>query len=152
MKRVINGWTAEGSPAILFEGRDPRHFDFGETSSDEIWVTDRIPAEYRVSTDPTDQSFRVEPPIGGSVCRIATYRPGAEIPVHSTQTVDYVIVISGELTMTLTDREIVLDPGDVVVQLAAPHGWANRGEVDCVVAAILLTAEGATEEGKIAWP
>jgi quercetin dioxygenase-like cupin family protein len=152
VKRVVNGWTENGEPAILYEGEPPSHFDFGAATSDEIWCTDSVPAVYRGTGDPTAGGFRVEPPIGGSICRIATYRPGASYEIHSTQTVDYIIVVSGELTMLLEDREITLTPGDVVVQLAAPHGWANRGSSDCVAVAILLTAEGATEEELIKWP
>jgi naringenin degradation protein FdeH len=152
VKRVVNGWTEDGKPAVLFEGEPPSHFDFGGATSDEIWVTEGVPAVYRASDDPTLGDFRVEPPIGGSICRIATYRPGAMFEIHATKTVDYIIVISGELTMLLEDREIILSPGDVVVQLAAPHGWANRGTAECVVAAILLTAEGANEEDLIKWP
>jgi len=152
MKRVVNGWTASGEPAVLFEGEPPAHFDFGETRSDEIWSTTAVPAAYRGTEDPTRSGFQVEPPLGGSICRIATYAPGARVDIHSTQTVDYMIVVSGELTLVLPDREITLFPGDVVVQLAAPHGWANKGTEECVVAGILLTAEGATEEGKIKWP
>ena len=152
MKRVVNGWSPSGEPAVLFEGEPPAEFDFGDTSSYEIWSTASVPAEYRVTEDPTRGDFHVEPELGGSVCRIAVYKPGAKIDIHSTQTVDYMIVISGELTLVLNDREITLFPGDVVVQLAAPHGWANRGSDDCVVAGVILTAEGASEEGKIKWP
>ena len=152
MKRVVNGWTASGEPTILFEGEPPAQFDFGETGSYEIWSTASVPAEYRVTSDPTRGDFQVEPSLGGSVCRIARYAPGARIDIHATQTVDYMIVISGEMTLVLRDREITLFPGDVVVQLAAPHGWANKGTEECVLAGILLTAEGASEEGKIKWP
>ena len=152
MKRVVNGWGASGEPTVLFEGEPPAHFDFGEAQSYEIWRTASVPADYRPTDDPTRDDFHVEPPLGGSICRIATYKPGARIDIHSTETVDYMIVISGELTLVLNDREITLAPGDVVVQLAAPHGWANKGSEECVAAAVLLTAEGASEEGKISWP
>lgn len=152
MNRIVNGWSASGEPAVLFEGEPPAKFDFGETRSYEIWSTASVPAEYRVTEDPTRGDFQVEPHLGGSVCRIAVYTPGAKVDIHATQTVDYMIVISGELTLVLHDREIALFPGDVAVQLAAPHGWANKGSEDCVVAAILLTAEGASAEGRIAWP
>jgi quercetin dioxygenase-like cupin family protein len=152
VKRVVNGFDADGKPTVLFEGEPPSQFDFGVATSAEIWVTPAVPAPFRVSDDPTDGPFQVEPPLGGSVCRIATYKPGASIDIHATQTVDYIIVISGQLTMVLEDRDVTLDPGDVVVQLAAPHGWANRGDTECVVAAILMTAEGASDDERIAWP
>jgi len=152
VKRVVNGWTPAGEPTVLFEGEPPARFDFGEARSFEIWSTESVPASFRTTDDPTVGDFQVEPSLGGSICRIATYAPGAEIEIHSTQTVDYMVVISGELTLVLADREITLAPGDVAVQLAAPHGWANRGDEECVAMAVLLTAEGASEEGKIKWP
>jgi quercetin dioxygenase-like cupin family protein len=152
VKRVVTGWTEAGEPTILFEGEPPATFDFGVAGSAEVWSTKAVPAESRQTTDPTAAGFTVEPPIGGTVCRVATYRPGAAIDVHSTETVDYIIVISGELTMIFGDREILLGAGDVVVQQATPHGWANRSDEPCVVAAILLTAEGASDDGRMQWP
>jgi quercetin dioxygenase-like cupin family protein len=152
VKRVVTGWDDAGEPTILFDEEPSTTFDFGVAGSSEIWRTQAVPAEFRQTDDPTTGDFVVEPPIGGSICRIATYRPGAAIDVHSTRTVDYIIVISGELTMIFQDREIVLRAADVVVQQATPHGWANRGDEPCVVAAVLLTAEGASDKGRLHWP
>lgn len=151
-RRIVTGWNDAGDPAVLFDGEAPGRFDFGQASSIEIWSTAAVPADVRRIDDPTLGGFRVEPPLGGTVCRIASYRPGASVEVHSTQTLDYIIVISGELTMLFEDREYVLGPGDSVVQQATPHGWANRGDVDCVVVAVLITAEGASDEGRVDWP
>ena len=151
MRRVVTGWNEAGEPAILFDD-EPTTFDFGFAASAEIWTTETVPADFRQRNDPTTGDFAVEPPIGGSICRIVSYQPGATVDIHSTETVDYVIVISGEFTMIVDDREIVLSPGDVVVQQATPHGWANRGDEPCVVAAILLTAKGASDEGRLQWP
>jgi quercetin dioxygenase-like cupin family protein len=152
VKRIVTGWTADGEPAILFEGPPSTEFDFGVARSAEIWRTNSVPTAFRETHDPTAGDFQVEPPIGGTICRIATYRPGATVDVHSTETVDYIIVLAGALTMVFGDRDIVLEPGDVVVQQATPHGWANRGSDPCVVAAILMTADGATDEGRLHWP
>lgn len=152
MRRVVTGWSESGEPVVLFDGEPPGQFDFGEASAVEVWSTAAVPAGFRHTADPTLGDFRVEPPLGGSVCRLATYRPGANVEVHATQTVDYIIVIVGELTMIFGDREIVLGPGDVVVQQATPHGWANRGTTECTIAGVLLTAEGASVGGRIDWP
>ena len=133
-RQRLDGRRATGDP---LRGRASEHFDFGIASSDEIWVTppSRLPGRAR---RPDPRRFP---------CRAAARRkhlPGRhlqarrEIDIHSTKTVDYVIVVSGELTLVLEDREIMLTQGDVVVSLAAPHGWANRGETDCVAVVILL--------------
>jgi quercetin dioxygenase-like cupin family protein len=152
VKRVVTGWTSDGTPAILFEGEPPAKFGFGDIGSSEIWSTTAVPAPCHESDDPTAGDFAVEPPIGGTIFRIATYQPGANVEVHATQTVDYVIVLEGELTMIFDDRSVTLHAGDVVVQQATPHGWENRASTPCVVAAVLMTAEGATPQTQLHWP
>lgn len=152
MKRVVTGWSDAGEPVVLFEGEPPNQPDFGIATSSEIWTVDAVPAAYRGQDDPTVGDWRVEPPIGGVTYRIATYAPGAEVGVHSTHTVDVFTVLAGEMTMLFNDREIVLAPGDSVVQQATPHGWANRGSETCVAVIVLITAEGANEGNRLAWP
>ena len=149
MKRVVTGWK-DGQPTVLYEG-EPQTFDFGVAKALEIWSTESVPASFTVTEDAA-REFKVEPPLGGTVFRIAVYVPGASIDIHATETVDYLVVISGELTLILPDREVVLGPGDTIVQQATPHGWANRTDQETVVAAVLMTAEGASEEGALEWP
>jgi uncharacterized cupin superfamily protein len=61
--------------------------------------------------------------------------------MHSNETVDYTVIVSGEIDMLLEDgSEVHLRAGDVVVQRATKHDWVNRGTVPCVVAFILLDA------------
>jgi quercetin dioxygenase-like cupin family protein len=141
MKRVVTGWNEVGDAVVLFEGEPPTQPDFGQARSVEIWSTDHAPARSDRTDDPTLGDFVLEPPAGGSICRLASYAPGATIPLHETSTVDYVVVVAGELTLLIGDRAITLEPGDVVVQQATPHGWENRGDVECVVAAVLLSSE-----------
>lgn len=140
MKRIVTGRNKAGEAIVLFEGEPPTQADFGQARSFEIWSTDRAPARADRTDDPTLGHFVLEPSIGGSICRLASYAPGAAIPVHETATVDYVVVLSGELTLLVADTQITLEPGDVVVQQATPHGWENRGDVECVVAAVLLSS------------
>jgi quercetin dioxygenase-like cupin family protein len=150
VKRVVTGWQ-DGRAVVLFEG-EPQMFDFGVARSYEVWSTDSVPASFMGTDDAAAGDFKVEPPLGGAVFRLAVYPPGASIDIHSTQTVDYLVVISGELTLILEDREIVLRAGDTIVQQSTPHGWANRAETECLVAAVLLTALGASTEGALDWP
>jgi quercetin dioxygenase-like cupin family protein len=149
VKRVVTGWK-DGQPTVLYEG-EPQTFDFGVAKSLEVWSTESVPASFDV-TDDAAREFKVEPALGGTVFRVAIYAPGASIDIHATETVDYLVVISGSLTLILPEREVVLGPGDTIVQQATPHGWANRTEGETVVAAVLMTAEGATEEGAYKWP
>ena len=61
--------------------------------------------------------------------------------MHRTRTIDYVMVISGEIDMLLDDSEVHLKAGDVVVQRATNHSWVNRGDKPCRVAFVLVDAK-----------
>ena len=62
--------------------------------------------------------------------------------MHRTETVDYAICLKGEMTMVLDDSEVVMGPGDVMVQRGTNHAWANRGNEVCTMAFILMDGEG----------
>lgn len=69
----------------------------------------------------------------------STFQPGGRHPrMHRTETVDYAIVLSGEITMLLDDSEVHLKTGDVVIQCGTNHAWSNRSAESCVVAFVLL--------------
>lgn len=140
MRRVVTGWDANGNASVLFDGEPPNQLDFGFASAAEIWLTNSSPAATRVSEDPTLGEWKLEPPKGGTAFRVATYAPGAEVETHATETVDYIVVLSGELTLLLEDREVTLRAGDTLIQQATPHGWSNRAGEPCVVAAVLIDA------------
>jgi quercetin dioxygenase-like cupin family protein len=148
MKRVVTGLDRNGHPAAVFDGEPTSVEDFGLTQSVELWTTDRSPPETEGEDDPALGEWRLEPPVGGTIFRVATHQPGEEVAIHATRTVDYVIVLSGELVLLLGDQEILLTAGDVVIQRATPHGWANRSTEPCTVAAVLLSTreepEGST--------
>ena len=114
--------------------------DFGAAQATELWVTDAVPAGVRSRHDHAAREWQLEPPPGGSAFRLVAYSPGAEIDLHSTETLDYIVVIRGELTLVLPDEEITLHEGDTVIQQATPHGWANRSSEPCVIAVVLLSA------------
>ncbi|HEY6758763.1 MAG TPA: cupin domain-containing protein [Baekduia sp.] len=139
MKRVVTGWRQDGSPGVLIEGAPGLEVDFGQTSASEIWMSSSIPPDTRGRGDAVPADWQLEPPPGGTIFRLATHQPGEEVALHSTATVDYVVVLSGELTLLIGDREVELVAGDVVVQQGTPHGWANRSSEPCTVAAVLVS-------------
>lgn len=63
--------------------------------------------------------------------------------MHRTETIDYGIVLEGEIVLILDDSETLLRAGDIVVQRGTNHGWANRGSVPCRIAFILIDGEFA---------
>ncbi len=85
-------------------------------------------------------AWSLDPPAGGSVFRIAEFPPddSAEPFVHATRTIDYGVIIEGELTLLLDGTETVLKVGDTFVQRQADHAWVNRGPGRCRMAVILI--------------
>jgi mannose-6-phosphate isomerase-like protein (cupin superfamily) len=76
--------------------------------------------------------------------RAATFGKGGRHPLmHRTETIDYAIVLSGEITMVLDDVDVLLEAGDIVVQCGTNHAWSNRSNAPCVVAFVLI--DGAFE-------
>ena len=72
----------------------------------------------------------------------STFGPGGRHPMmHRTETVDYAIVLSGEVTMLLDDSEVTLRAGDFLVQCGTNHAWSNRGTEPCQIAFILIDGE-----------
>ena len=79
----------------------------------------------------------------GSVFRFVRYEPGVAPRNHRTETIDYAVVVSGELEMELDGAVVKLRQGDVVVQQNTMHNWVNRGTEACVVAFVLVPLRGA---------
>ncbi len=88
------------------------------------------------------------PAPNGTKLRINELPPGAGSPMHRTQTVDYGIVLDGEVVLVLEDSETVLRAGDVVVQRGTSHRWENRSGATARVAFILI--DGAFNPGLLA--
>ena len=110
----------------------------------ELWATDAAPAP--IDRDPVDTGLidpaagplSVPPPPNGTKIRINELPPGAGSPMHRTQTVDYGIVLDGEVVLVLEDSETVLRAGDVVVQRGTSHRWENRSGNTARMAFILI--------------
>jgi quercetin dioxygenase-like cupin family protein len=139
-KRVVTGWGENGEPIVLFAGAPATTVDSESAQASELWVTRGTPAETHGRTDAAAGEWQLEPQPGGSAFRLVTYKPGAQVDIHATETLDYIVVLSGELTLILPDKQLTLGPGDTLVQQATPHGWANRSAEACVMAAVLLSA------------
>jgi quercetin dioxygenase-like cupin family protein len=112
-------------------------------SSTRIWVTDGTPARIKGVRETVHLPHTLEPPSGGSVCRIVTFPPdpafrgGARGPhagMHKTRTLDFCLVLGGEITLVLDSEEVELKAGDTVVQRGTRHAWSNRSDSPCVVA------------------
>ena len=147
-RRVVTGHDAQGNSVFVGDGPPP----VVRTAPDgayffELWNTDAVPAPIApVEQEPTERDLTVPPAPGGTKIRINEFPPGVVSPTHRTQTVDYGIVLEGEVVLVLDrEEERVLGPGDVVVQRGTDHRWENR--TDSVARMAFILVDGAfTEE------
>ena len=77
----------------------------------------------------------------GTIFRIVRYEPGVAPRNHRTETIDYAVVMSGEIDMRLDGAVVHLRAGDVLVQQATLHDWVNNGKESCVIAFVLVPAK-----------
>ena len=142
IRRVVTGHDANGKARVAIDeiasnviSRRP-----GQDSV-VVWASDQLPADVSTFHDISSEVEKSTVP-GGSVFRICRYEPGVAPRNHRTESIDYAVVISGEIDMELDDGEKVhLKAGDVVVQRGTVHNWTNNGDVPCVVAFVLVSAK-----------
>ena len=115
----------------------------------ELWATGAAPAPIGAdavdAVSPAPGALSAPPVPGGTLIRINDLPPGAASPMHRTQTVDYVIVLDGEVVLVLDEGETVLRAGDVAVQRGTSHRWENRSGATARVAFVFV--DGAFTPG-----
>jgi quercetin dioxygenase-like cupin family protein len=140
-RRVVTGHDSQGRSVILFDGPAPTTHALADAVFHEVWSTADTPAPLRPveDADPTTRPLRTPPDPGGTVIRLVDLMPGAASPMHRTESVDYGIVLTGEVHLVLDDgSETRLLPGDVVVQRGTDHAWENRTDQVSRMAFILI--------------
>ena len=86
----------------------------------------------------------------GTVFRVVSFGPGVTPRNHRTDSIDYAVVMSGEIDMELDDgKSVHLKAGDVLVQRGTIHNWVNKGTAPCVIAFVLVAAQPVTAGGKV---
>jgi len=150
-RRVVTGHTSQGVSVVVSDGPVPvsRHLPEDGVDFHEIWNTSGAPARINAveEVDPTERELAVPPPPRGTKIRINEFAPGflspagLQSPVHRTASIDYGIVLDGEITLVLDDSEVTLRAGDVVVQRGTDHAWANRGTTVARVVFVLVDGE-----------
>lgn len=112
-----------------------------------IWTTDDLPIAFRADDEDTGARKIATTVTNGSVFRVVEFRPGVVGRNHRTDSIDYAVVMSGEIDMELDDELVHLKAGDVLVQRGTIHNWVNNGTEPCVIAFILISSEGETAVG-----
>jgi len=148
IRRVVTGHDENGKAVVLIDetcrnivSRRERHH------SCVVWSTASFPVNNSGSEDESARPVGAPPP-DGTVFRIIEYGPGVAPRNHRTSTIDYAVVISGEIDMDLDDQTVRLKAGDVLVQRGTIHNWINRGTKPCVIAFALIAAHPVVRNGK----
>ena len=155
-RRIVTGHDASGRSVVLSDSPTPKTLDIGTAAFHELWVTEQTPAPIEATEpEPTARPVRTPPPAGGVIVRFTEMAPGAESPMHRTETVDVGVVLEGETWLLLDDgSETRVGTGDAVVQRGTNHAWANRSDrpvrmvfvlIDAAIADDLRAAAGPLE-------
>lgn len=150
IRRVVTGHDAQGK-AIVKIDEVCTHFKEGRPNGFlcNIWTTDTQPADNNGQADNGMREGKFTMLDNGTVFRILDFQPGVQKRVHRTDSVDYIVVMSGEIDMELeAGQEVHLKAGDVMVQRGTVHNWINRGTESCVMAVILVHAKPVQAGGK----
>ena len=148
VRRVVTGHDDKGKAVVLFDGPTANVLS-GRTgqSGTVLWQTSEFPTSNDGAADVSTVPVKTVNP-KGTVFRVVEFEPGVGPRVHRTDSVDYAVIISGEIEMELDDAKVRLRAGDCLVQRGTIHNWVNHGPAPCVIAFVLVAAEPATANGK----
>ena len=148
IRRVVTSHDDRGKAIVAIDeiSRDVVSFRPGATVAN-IWSTVGFPVDNNGLKD-TAKEIEGTTRANGTVFRVIEFAPGVAPRNHRTDSIDYAIVLSGEIDMTLDDQVVTLRAGDVLVQRGTIHNWINRATVPCVIAFVLIDAKPVEHEGK----
>ena len=149
VRRVVTGHDATGRAVIKIDevAQNSVSSRPGATSC-VVWTTEGFPVN---NDGEQDEGLRKTGTTldNGTVFRILHLAPGVSPRNHRTDSIDYAVVMSGEVDMELDDTTVHLRAGDVLVQRGTIHNWVNRGAEPCVIAFVLIAAKSVTAGGKV---
>ena len=145
IRRVVTGHHKNSVAKIIKDGpAENTRYSRPGSSSTLLWSTAETPAAMPIGEDAEDMGARIlgtPPPPNGSRFIIMEFQPGNEPRMHRTETLDYIVVLAGEIDMDMDDSIVKLKAGDVMIQRGTNHAWANRGTEPARLAIVLLDAQ-----------
>ena len=173
MRRVVTGHNAEGRSVILTDAQSPHTLELDDMPGlalINLWVTDGAPASNAGAADAAARPVVLEPPDRGTIFRVVDFPPDKEMAgkvdrakafaamgahramdqsaarhpgMHKTSSVDYALVLDGEIWALMDEGETLLRAGDCLIQRGTNHAWSNRTDRPCRVAFVLVSAHPA---------
>lgn len=141
-QRIVTGINDQGRSTIVSSGPAPARFvgAGGEIVVEDLWLVNQIPPPLDETENPIDsQPYTLEPPPGGVKFGLFATQPRSG-PMHLTETLDFIVIISGEIYLVMEEGEVLLHPGDTVIQRGTNHSWDNRSDGECVLAGVLISS------------
>jgi mannose-6-phosphate isomerase-like protein (cupin superfamily) len=166
IRRVVTGLDANNKAVVMFDSRMPLQTGPYGLNSTNLWVTNSYPLGFSFKDDTSAIPVGISPLDNGTKFRVVEFPPldaateakmepgflmkavGAVAParglpvthplMHRTRSVDYAVVLSGEIDMMLDDTAVHLRPGDTIVQQATNHAWVNHGTEMCRILFVLM--------------
>jgi len=167
IRRVVTGLDERNHAVVLFDSPIPLKQDSPVISSTNFWITDSTPPNLS-KLDTSNRPIGVSPPDNGTKFRLVEFAPldsateakfppemimkGVNHPpekgipvkhpmMHRTRSLDYAVILSGEIDMMLDDTSVHLKQGDVIVQQATNHAWVNHGVQPCRILFVLMDSK-----------
>ena len=148
IRRVVTGHDAQGRAKVLIDEQVSNVISMRPgANSSVIWSSVGFPVDNDGDHDPSHKKIATTID-NGTVFRVISFGPGVAPRNHRTDSIDYAVVISGEIDMELGIGSVHLKTGDVLVQRGTIHNWVNKGTAPCVIAFTLVSAKPVTAGGK----
>jgi hypothetical protein len=176
IRRVVTGHDKDGKSVFVMDGKAPNVLEMASmpgVALTDLWRTRTSPASNSGNADAATGKIKLEPPSEGTILRIVEFPPDSkwrrtadaakafasigaggapdhgsgDAMMHATATVDYIIVLKGEIYAILDKGETLLKQGDILIQRGTNHSWSVRTKEPCIVAAVLI---GAKPAGRLA--
>ena len=168
-RRVVTGYNAKGESVILFDdhAKNVTHIPSWEgLYVTELWVTSESPIDNSGTEDRSLRPMKHDPDAHGTIFRLVEIPPESKTvfkadgiftelgsqnkpseadrsrhpTMHKTNSIDYLIVLSGEMIMEMEEGSTLIKQGDCIVQRGTNHAWVNRSDKPCLLAAVLIDA------------
>jgi quercetin dioxygenase-like cupin family protein len=149
LRRVVTGHDADGRAVVLIDEISKNLVSArpGATAC-VVWTSEGFPVDNNGSGDEGSRKTGTTL-ANGTVFRVLELAPGSAPRNHRTDSIDYAVVMRGEIDMELDDTTVHLTAGDVLVQRGTIHNWVNRGTEPCLIAFVLIAANPVTAGGKV---
>jgi mannose-6-phosphate isomerase-like protein (cupin superfamily) len=169
IRRVVTGLDADNKAVVMFDSRVPLQAGPLGLQATNLWVTNSYPVGFSFKEDTSAIPVGISPLDNGTKFRVVEFpvldaateskmEPGSLMkavgPVapargrtvthplmHRTRSVDYAVVLAGEIDMVLDDTVVHLKPGDTIVQQATNHAWVNHGTETCRILFVLMDSK-----------